>query len=161
MLMKPYIQNTFQNALCKCRLMWSKNKTFKLGVSNSKNPSHTEKILLWCPFSGICKEISGSTIPAQAKIIYFMTLLDKGMLGQHKFPIMNTEGIFVVKTFIGLQMLCMLWSSLMYKTFRTLIAFKKHVNILLCICSGSAVGSLLVTTNKADNHSISPKNNLL
>ena len=35
-----------------------------------------------------------------------MTLLDKGMLGQHKFPIMNTEGIFVVKTFIGLQMLC-------------------------------------------------------
>ena len=107
MLMKPYIQNTFQNALCKCRLMWSKNKTFKLGVSNSKNPSHTVKILLWCPFSGICKEISGSTIPAQAKIIYFMTLLDKGMLGQHKFPIMNTEGIFVVKTFIGLQMLCM------------------------------------------------------
>ena len=31
-------------------------------------------------FSGICKVINGSTVPAQAKMIYFITLLDKGML---------------------------------------------------------------------------------
>ena len=31
-------------------------------------------------FSRICKVINGSTVPAQAKMIYFITLLDKGML---------------------------------------------------------------------------------
>ena len=81
-----------------------------------------------------------------------MTPLDKGMLGQHKFPIMNTEGIFVVKTFIGLQMLCFVITDV--QNFQQ-IAFEKHFALH---CSGFLLAlSLLVTTNKADNHSISPK----
>ena len=81
-----------------------------------------------------------------------MTPLDKGMLGQHKFPIMNTKGIFVVKTFIGLQMLCFVITK--EQNFQQ-IAVKKHFALH---CSGFLLAlSLLVTTNKADNHSISPK----
>ena len=106
MQMKPYIQNT----LCKFPLIWNNNKSladdlmmdwwdFQFKTDNSVYfiVQFLLEIVANLHFVGT----------DQAKIIYFMTLLDKGMLGQHKFPIMNTEGIFVVKTFIGLQMLCM------------------------------------------------------